>query len=99
MLLVLGGCGFQMPTEVQRLMAGRLLTAARHWSIKTQVMHARCDLDEAVKLLNERAYTSRSILQIAALLIETAEWRLIAVGPRLAPPRRRNGQGEATFAG
>jgi hypothetical protein len=63
----------------QQSVATRLLTAAKQDTIKTQVTHALRDLDEAIRLLCERAHTSHSILQTADLLIETAEWRLTTV--------------------
>ena len=67
----------------QQRIANRLLTASNHDTIKTQVTHALRDLDEAIRLLCERAQTSHSILQTADLLIETAEWRLTTVDNEL----------------
>ena len=67
----------------QQIVANRLLTAAKHDEIKSQVNHALGDLDEAVRLLNERAHTTHSILQTADLLIETAELRLTTVDDAL----------------
>jgi hypothetical protein len=63
----------------QQNVANRLLTASNQDTIKTQVTHALRDLDEAMRVLSERAHASQSTLQSADLLIETAEWRLTTV--------------------
>ena len=72
----------------QQIVADRLLSAAKHDTMKTLVTHALSDLDEAIKLLQQQPYTTHSLLQIADLLIETAEWRLITVDNALRAEHR-----------
>ena len=68
----------------QQVEAERLLSTARHSTMRAQVRLASRDVDEALLWLNETDIDARpSILKIIDLLLDLASWRLTMVDSNL----------------